>query len=283
MSENDARNYRESMGMNNWRKDDAKDEKFIGYNESRKKYMTQRGTAERMSSKKKKRVKLRVAALIFAAGIGIRGVGELAEAGIAYVGSIKSPDKTVTDLREEGMDLTKLGLSQQTIQQMEVYDRYFESIDLDNLNITDDELLAILRGVEGVNEDIIKEKIAKLKGVDKLDVNLNVLFDEGKYYGKVDIENDESYFGNAISFLGLGKKNSLSKEISDAIVDYSQNTIAEDLISDDISKVNGVKKIRKLYENATKLAIKQFTIDKQGNIDTVEYEEKSQAKEGEER
>lgn len=283
MNGNDARNYRESMGMNNWRKDDAKDEKFIGYNESRKKYMTQRGTAERMSSKKKKRVKLRVAALIFAAGIGIRGVGELAEAGIAYVGSIKSPDKTVTDLREEGMDLTKLGLSQQTIQQMEVYDRYFESIDLDNLNITDDELLAILRGVEGVNQNIIKEKIAKLKGVDKLDVNLNVLFDQGKYFGQVDIKNDETYTGNDISFLGLGKKNSLSKEISDAIVDYSENTIGKDLISDDISKVNAVKKIRKLYENATKLATRQFTIDKQGNIDAVEYEEKSQAKEEKER
>lgn len=283
MSENDARNYRESMGMNNWRKDDAKDEKFIGYNESRKKYITQRGTVERMSSKKKKRVKLRVAALILAAGIGIKGVGELAEAGIAYVGSIKSPDKTVTDLREEGMDLTKLGLSQETIQQMEVYDRYFESIDLDNLNVTDDQLLAILRGVEAVNENIIKEKIAKLKGVNKFDMSLDVLFDEGKYYGKVDIENDAIYTGNASSFLGLGKKNSLSKEISDAIVDYSQNTIAEDLISDDISKVNGVKKIRKLYENATKLAIKQFTIDKQGNIDAVEYEEKSQAKEEKER
>lgn len=280
MSGNDARNYRESMEMNNWRKDDVKDEKFTGYNGLRKtsseeRYITRKGTARRIHSKNNKRMKLRVAALIMAAGLGIGGIG------ISYVGSIKSPDKTVTDLREEGMDLTKLGLSQQTIQQMEVYDRYFESIDLDNLNVTDDQLLAILRGVEGVNEDIIKEKIAKLKGVDKLDVNLNVLFDEGKYYGKVDIENDESYFGNAISFLGLGKKNSLSKEISDAIVAYSQNTIAEDLISDDISKVNGVKKIRKLYENATKLAIKQFTIDKQGNIDAVEYEEKSQAKEGE--
>ena len=277
MNGNDASEYRRSMGIDSWQKDDERKEKFQGYQESKKAYKTQKGTAKRMSSNRNKRMKLRVAALIMAAGLGIEGIG------ISYVGSIKSPDKTVTDLREEGMDLTKLGLSQQTIQQMEVYDRYFESIDLDNLNITDDELLAILRGVEGVNEDIIKEKIAKLKGVDKLDVNLNVLFDEGKYYGKVDIENDESYFGNAISFLGLGKKNSLSKEISDAIVDYSENTIGKDLISDDISKVNGVKKIRKLYENATKLAIKQFTIDKQGNIDAVEYEEKSQAKEGEER
>ena len=210
-------------------------------------------------------------ALILAAGIGIHGIGN----GISYVGSLKDGEKqSITQLQEKGVDLSKLGLERDTIEEMEIYDGYFANTDFSDLNITDNDVLKILREINAINENVIKDKMANLEGVDRTSIDLGTNFD-GKYYGRVSVKRGEVYSGASKMPLGIGERNVLSDEISDSIVQSMQeySNLATDLREDRISKLNAVKELKKMYENVTQLATKQFVKDGKGNIEAIEYDE----------
>ena len=276
MGTDEARNYRESMRyMSNQM--GAHDVQRREQKEPRETYYAPKGTTKRaMSSKKKRRVALRVGALILAAGIGIRGVGTAIESGISYVGSLKDggEKQSITQLQEKGVDLSKLGLERDTIEEMEIYDGYFANTDFSDLNITDNDVLKILREINAINENVIKDKMANLEGVDRTSIDLGTNFD-GKYYGRVSVKRGEVYSGASKMPLGIGERNVLSDEISDSIVQSMQeySNLATDLREDRISKLNAVKELKKMYENVTQLATKQFVKDGKGNIEAIEYDE----------
>lgn len=269
MGTDEARNYRESMRyMPNQM--GAHDMQRREQKEPRERYHLPKGTTKRArSSKRKGRIAL--GALILAAGIGIHGIGN----GISYVGSLKDGEKqSITQLQEKGVDLSKLGLERDTIEEMEIYDGYFANTDFSDLNITDNDVLKILREINAINENVIKDKMANLEGVDRTSIDLGTNFD-GKYYGRVSVKRGEVYSGASKMPLGIGERNVLSDEISDSIVQSMQeySNLATDLREDRISKLNAVKELKKMYENVTQLATKQFVKDGKGNIEAIEYDE----------
>ena len=269
MGTDQARIYRESM---RYRPDQmgAHDMQRREQKEPRERYHLPKGTTKRArSSKRKGRIAL--GALILAAGIGIHGIGN----GISYVGSLKDGEKqSITQLQEKGVDLSKLGLERDTIEEMEIYDGYFANTDFSDLNITDNDVLKILREINAINENVIKDKMANLEGVDRTSIDLGTNFD-GKYYGRVSVKRGEVYSGASKMPLGIGERNVLSDEISDSIVQSMQeySNLATDLREDRISKLNAVKELKKMYENVTQLATKQFVKDGKGNIEAIEYDE----------
>lgn len=280
MGTDEARNYRESMRYR-LNQMGAHDVQRRDQKEPRETYYAPKGTTKRaMSSKKKRRVALRVGALILAAGIGIRGVGTAIESGISYVGSLKDggEKQSITQLQEKGVDLSKLGLERDTIEEMEIYDGYFANTDFSDLNVTENDVLSILRGINAINENVIKDKMANIEGLDRTSIDFDTTFD-GKYYGQLIVKEGlgsrHIYSGAAKMPLGIGQSNSLSDEISDSIVQSMQEytNLAIDLREDRISKLNAVKKLKAMYEDVTKLATKQFVKDGKGNIEAIEFDE----------
>lgn len=275
MGTDEARNYRNSIRYNpNVQRNEQK--------EPKERYTAEKGTAKKaMSSKRKRRIALRVGALILASGIGIRGIGTAIESGISYVGSLKDggEKQSITQLQEKGVDLSKLGLERDTIEEMEIYDGYFANTDFSDLNVTESDVLSILRGIEEINKNVLKDKMAKLEKTDRNNIDLETTFDDGKYYGQLIVKESLGsryiYSGANELPLGIAEKNGLSDEISDSIVQAMQEytNLASDVREDRISKLNAVKKLKAMYENVTKLATKQFVKDEKGNIEAIEYDE----------
>ena len=275
MGTDEARNYRDSMRYNpNVQRNEQK--------EPKERYTAEKGTAKKaMSSKRKRRIALRVGALILASGIGIRGIGTAIESGISYVGSLKDggEKQSITQMQEKGVDLSKLGLERDTIEEMEIYDGYFANTDFSDLNVTENDVLSILRGIEEINKNVLKDKMAKLEKTDRNNIDLETTFDDGKYYGQLIVKESLGsryiYSGANELPLGIAEKNGLSDEISDSVVQAMQayTNLASDVREDRISKLNAVKKLKAMYENVTKLATKQFVKDEKGNIEAIEYDE----------
>ena len=287
MEKKDAQKYREEMRVNHNVTQDRRDIQINKLKRPQEQYMLPKGTTQKavkrkkmMNKRKKKIIALRISALILGTGIGLTGLLKVGDTAMAFVGSLKGEDKTtITQLQEEGVDLSKLGLERDTIEEMEIYDGYFANTDFKNLNVTDNDILKILYGIETINKNIIRDKIANIEGIDRTNIDLDTFFDEGKYYGQAIVKEGfrsrEIYSGSREIPFGFGKRNELSDEISDSIVQSIQEyeDLADDLRRDKISKINAIKKLKKMYENITKLAAKQFTKDEKGNIEAIEYDE----------
>lgn len=246
-------------------------------------YTAKKGTARRAQERRKKqKMKLRIASLILAAGIGLGG--------ISVLGSFnKEPEPTITQLQEMGVSEEELGLEQDTLATMEKYDEYFENFDPKSANLTDNDVIAMIEEIRLLNFNVIKDKVADLRGVERKDVKLHYSFDksDGNYFAAVNINEDsyldrESYNNDYGILFGLGKDDTIPKEVADLIVQTGgYSWIAEDLKSDHITKANAIKELEKLYRKISNVAVKEFTMDDKGNIELADYTEVREERQGE--
>lgn len=246
-------------------------------------YTAKKGTARRAQERRKKqKMKLRIASLILAAGIGLGG--------ISVLGSFnKEPEPTITQLQEMGVSEEELGLEQDTLATMEKYDKYFENFDPKSANLTDNDVIAMIEEIRLLNFNVIKDKVADLRGVERKDVKLHYSFDksDGNYFASVGINEDsyldrESYNNDYGILFGLGKDDTIPKEVADLIVQTGgYSWIAEDLKSDHITKANAIKELEKLYRKISNVAVKEFTMDDKGNIELADYTEVREERQGE--
>ncbi len=246
-------------------------------------YTAKKGTARRAQERRKKqKMKLRIASLILAAGIGLGG--------ISVLGSFnKEPEPTITQLQEMGVSEEELGLEQDTLATMEKYDEYFENFDPKSANLTDNDVIAMIEEIRLLNFNVIKDKVADLRGVERKDVKLRYSFDksDGNYFAAVNINEDsyldrESYNNDYGILFGLGKDDTIPKEVADLIVQTGgYSWIAEDLKSDHITKANAIKELEKLYRKISNVAVKDFTMDDKGNIELADYTEVREERQGE--
>ncbi len=220
--------------------------------------------------------------LILAAGIGLGG--------ISVLGSFnKEPEPTITQLQEMGVSEEELGLEQDTLATMEKYDEYFENFDPKSANLTDNDVIAMIEEIRLLNFNVIKDKVADLRGVERKDVKLHYSFDksDGNYFAAVNINEDsyldrESYNNDYGILFGLGKDDTIPKEVADLIVQTGgYSWIAEDLKSDHITKANAIKELEKLYRKISNVAVKEFTMDDKGNIELADYTEVREERQGE--
>ena len=253
------------------------------------------GTARNAASKERRVTPplLKFVSILAAASIGLGTIGAIGH----YSKSAEEIDNipTITQLANEGVDINNIGLEEDTVELLERYDEYFTNYAPDMANeLSNNDLIEMARDIRTLNFNTIKDKIAELTGVSREDVTLRLNFEKGDgfYHTSVRINEDDllnrEIYNNTNGWLfGLGKENSIPPEISDLIV---QTEEYDDLITqireNKISKQNAVEKLREMYANISEnVAVKDFTIDDNGNISLSDYEEqtKDQEEKGEER
>lgn len=235
-------------------------------------YTAPKGTSHRAkqnADKKPRKINLKLAALILAAGIGT-GIG------IAVVGLPNNkPEITVTQLQERGIDT---GLEEDTLEKMVKYDGYFADFDKDNAGeLTDNDVIAMIDDISQLNEDAIADKIADLMGVtsDAVEFQIGHNDDVGPC-PRVSVntgEETQSYEDNQGILLGIGKENSIPKKVSDLILQTREyEKLKEEVLNDKITKANAIQRLKELYGKISKVAASEFSIDGKGNITVSEYD-----------
>ena len=221
---------------------------------------------------------LGIGALLLSSMVGMTG--------LKVVGALEDrPIKnTITQMQEKGIDMSKLGLAEDTIQNMQVYDRYFESLDLENIYNTDDEIIKVIEGIKEVSENVIKDKMVKLSGKDRDSISVRARNEElGSYgaveFGEISIDigtsKERRYIGVS-NIIGIGQKDHIASDISDYILQLSDfDGLIVRLKDDRITKVNAIKELRNMYKDTCKMASKQFTMDEKGNIETKEINQQA--------
>ena len=250
-------------------------------------YNAVRGSARRAKraqdkAKREARARLQrlgagVAALLLAAGIGMGG--------LAVKGSLEAdPKVTVTELQENGISASKLGLDNSTFELMKKYDGYFENFDPNNLNLSEAEILSMADEIGQLNYDVMREKVANLYGVDasKVDYKVRDMGQDGSQYAISVEKADGETVSYANDIFPLDLKMPSNLELL-AIHDDSCYRLKDELKEDKISKVNAVKTLKRYYRDASKVATSELSLDEKGNISMKEYEGEIDKELGEER
>lgn len=233
--------------------------------------------AKREAKARLQRVGAGVAALLLAAGIGMGG--------LAVKGSLEAdPKVTVTELQENGISASKLGLDNSTFELMQKYDEYFENFDPNNLNLSENEILNMVDEIGQLNYDVMREKVANLYGVDasKVDYRVRDMGQDGPQYAISVEKADGETVNYANDIFPLDLKMPSNLELL-AIHDDTCYRLKDELKEDKISKVNAVKTLKRYYRDASKVATSELSLDEKGNIEMKEYEEVKDKDLGEER
>lgn len=231
-------------------------------------YTASRGSAHRASEKRRKN------------GIRTTLIGTIATAlaigtviSAVYTKNSNKPEPTeVTNLIEEQADVSQLGLTEETIQQLVEMDGYFENIDL--LDVSANDLIQKSTEMSELIEQCIKEKMAHAAGDKYKAEDFDISF---KYEVSSEIEKLASVHAEAdylegkpeISFFGndsMISSDTMPKEMFDMIV-LAKETLPElnDRITSDnrlekISLKNAVKELKEHFDeldhfNTNKLRI----------------------------
>ena len=241
------------------------------------KYTAQKGTAHRAKSRRKnKKLNLKLASLLLAASIGIGG--------LTIAGRHGEQELNVTEIQKMGVTADELGINSDTISMMEKYDEYFENFDPKSANLTENEVISMIEEIRTLNTNVVREKMADLRGVSRESVTLSHFFDRGseKYYTAVLVDGEKERYDNNYGIMGLGNEHTIPEELSYLVQQIdSYETLIDDVHTDSITKANAVKKLEKLYNEVSKVATKDFTMDAKGNVELKDYDAKQVEKDAE--
>ena len=250
-------------------------------NEKRRATTKQKGKAKRLARKKlANRIKLGAAATLLAAGIG---VGAMTVRGWIN----EDPVPTITQMQENGVDLNEFDLAEDTISSIKKYDQYFEEWnngEIDEATLTNQEIEDMLKEIKDLNFNVIKDKVASLSNVDRKDVTLAYRGEEDGVVTTISVKEndygDKKVYSNAGNLFGTNENTINSDEISDLILQLEEfDNLSDKLKDNDISKVNAIKKLEKLYQNITEAASQELVMDEKGNLSLQEIENVKEAKE----
>lgn len=266
----EAREFRESqkcsINNHNIENKKLKNDNKNHIKRTQKKYTTKKGTADALKKKtngKLKKIRLKLASLILAAGIGMTGISYV-------VSQDKSPELTITQLQDMGIDESKIGLNEETIEKMIKYDEYFSEFDEKKLNITDNDVIVIAEDIDKLIFDVIKEKVAKTTNVTTDDIKLqkNCTDDEAPYQI---IRIDRGDYIEVFKSKMFSEK-TMPNEVENLITEiYESKDIIQDIKKDKISKVNAIKKLEKIYKKISEVATNRLYIDKDGDLALESY------------
>lgn len=235
------------------------------------KYTAPKGTKEKLKnylSKGKKRLGAKVASIVLGITLGLGAVSGMA----LKAHSDNIPEHTVTDLNNMGIELQ---LGQDTLDSMLEYDQYFENYDAKEANLSESEILKMANDIRELNFNVIKDKSADVLGLKR--GNIDLIYDDtdkdnAKMYSAIKAKH-ELYTVTQGMAVSQKDEESISPDIGNLILQIGDlDRTIQDVQDDRISKNNAVKKLNYYYNNITKLATKEFTIDEKGNIKTEEYD-----------
>lgn len=235
------------------------------------KYTAPKGTKEKLKnnlSKGKKRLGAKVASIVLGITLGLGAVSGMA----LKAHSDNIPEHTVTDLNNMGIELQ---LGEDTLDSMLEYDQYFENYDAKEANLSESEILKMANDIRELNFNVIKDKSADVLGLKR--GNIDLVYDDtdkdnAKMYSAIKAKH-ELYTVTQGMAVSQKDEESISPDIGNLIMQIGDlDRTIQDVQDDRISKNNAVKKLNYYYNNITKLATKEFTIDEKGNIKTEEYD-----------
>lgn len=251
----------------------AKQERARARNKAieRERYSAKKGTMAR-AKKRKRKIRNSIATLILASAVGIGGltvVGHLR-------GEKESPNITQIAM-ENAVGADALGISEDTMEKFEKYDEFFSNFDK-NDTLTDEMVLAMSDEIEEMNFSVVKEKMANLLNEDVNNITLHYSFEKSDGEFLTAIAVNEGKLGKEQIFTGnknliMPDSNTIPKSVEDVITQLNDfKNLNSDLKEDKITKVNAVKKLKKLYDNIADIASSEFIKDEKGNITLVHYE-----------
>ena len=276
--DNDARRFRNEMSrqasqnrnMQSRSNQESRQKRTDNTIQFPQKYTAQKGTAHRAKSRRKnKKLNLKLASLLLAASIGIGG--------LTIAGRHGEQELNVTEIQKMGVTADELGINSDTISMMEKYDEYFENFNPKSANLTENEVISMIEEIRTLNTNVVREKMADLRGVSRESVTLSHFFDRGseKYYTAVLIDGERERYDNNYGIMGLGNEHTIPEELSYLVQQIdSYETLINDVHTDSITKANAVKKLEKLYDEVSKVATKNFTMDAKGNVELKDYDTK---------
>lgn len=276
--DNDARRFRNEMSrqasqnrnMQSRSNQESRQKRTDNTIQFPQKYTAQKGTANRVKARRKnKKLNLKLASLLLAASIGIGG--------LTIAGRHGEQELNVTEIQRMGISADELGINADTLSMMEKYDEYFENFDPKSANLSENEVISMIEDIRALNSNVVREKMADLRGVSRENVTLSHFFDRGseKYYTAVLIDGERERYDNNYGVMGLGNENTIPAELSNLVQQIdSYETLIDDVHTDSITKANAVKKLEKLYNEVSKVATKDFAIDAKGNVELKDYDTK---------
>ncbi len=276
--DNDARRFRNEMSrqasqnrnMQSRSNQESRQKRTDNTIQFPQKYTAQKGTANRAKARRKnKKLNLKLASLLLAASIGIGG--------LTIAGRHGEQELNVTEIQRMGISADELGINADTLSMMEKYDEYFENFDPKSANLSENEVISMIEDIRALNSNVVREKMADLRGVSRENVTLSHFFDRGseKYYTAVLIDGERERYDNNYGVMGLGNENTIPAELSNLVQQIdSYETLIDDVHTDSITKANAVKKLEKLYNEVSKVATKDFAIDAKGNVELKDYDTK---------
>ena len=283
--DNDARRFRNEMsrqvgqniGMQSRDNRETRQRRVDNTIQFPQKYTAQKGIAHRAKSRRKnKKLNLKLASLLLAASIGIGG--------LTIAGRHGEQELNVTEIQKMGVTADELGINSDTISMMEKYDEYFENFNPKSANLTENEVISMIEEIRTLNTNVVREKMADLRGVSRESVTLSHFFDRGseKYYTAVLVDGEKERYDNNYGIMGLGNEHTIPEELSYLVQQIdSYETLINDVHTDSITKANAVKKLEKLYDEVSKVATKNFTMDAKGNVELKDYDTKQAEKNAE--
>ena len=278
--DNDARRFRNEMsrqvgqnrGMQGRNNQESRQRRVDNTIQFPQKYTAQKGTAHKAKARRKnKKLNLKLASLLLAASIGIGG--------LTIAGRHGEQELNVTEIQKMGVTADELGINADTISMMEKYDEYFENFDPKSTNLTESEVINMIEDIRTLNTNVVREKMADLRGVNRENVTLSHFFDKGseKYYTAVLIDGEKERYDNNYGIMGIGNEHTIPEELSYLVQQIdSYETLIDDVHTDSITKANAVKKLEKLYNEVSKVATKDFTMDSKGNVELKDYDNTKQ-------
>lgn len=232
------------------------------------KYTAPKGTKEKLKNNLSKRLGAKVASIVLGITLGLGAVSGMA----LKAHSDNIPEHTVTDLNNMGIELQ---LGEDTLDSMLEYDQYFKNYDAKEANLSESEILKMANDIRELNFNVIKDKSADVLGLKR--GNIDLIYDDtdkdnAKMYSAIKAKH-ELYTVTQGMAVSQKDEESISPDIGNLILQIGDlDRTIQDVQDDRISKNNAVKKLNYYYNNITKLATKEFTIDEKGNIKTEEYD-----------
>ena len=273
-----AENYNSKQGTGNFRGNYRSHTIMNNQNHSidnrsnmQERYTVPKGTTKKLKdslSKGKKKLGIKVASIVLGITLGLGAVSGMA----LKAHSDNIPEHTVTDLNNMGIELQ---LGEDTLDSMLEYDQYFENYDAKEANLSESEILKMANDIRELNFNVIKDKSADVLGLKR--GNIDLIYDDtdkdnAKMYSAIKAKH-ELYTVTQGMAVSQKDEESISPDIGNLILQICElDRTIHDVQDDRISKNYAVKKLNYYYNNITKLATKEFTIDEKGNIKTEEYD-----------
>ena len=201
-------------------------------------------------------------AVALAMGLGALGINAAVQAN-----TNSQSGKQFEELSQNMDALEQLGVSQETVNEIQSLQAELSSGDLDSLS--NDELLSLGRRVESAQMDVLKGKLADTLGVseDEITISPNYSWSANeKSTAAVRVTKDgEEIIYNTEDFLNWD--NNISQEITDGILNLGNTqTVNSKVASGEFDREGAIDQYRAGVDSAKDIARKQMSMDKNGNI-----------------